>query len=128
MSEILQQLVIFLFLWSLVSMGGAILALYVVKGEWSRSFWFMSGLWGWIDGGIALYALLRPVESLEGLRDVLLINIGLDVAYMITGVALTRFSSSKLRGFGWAILVQGMFLLVLDSCFWWKCRQALIMP
>ncbi len=107
-------------------MGAAAVGLYATKKEWLRSFWLMTGLWGFVDGGIAVYAFLRPVGSLETLRDVLFFNCGLDIGYVITGFILTRLRSPKFEGFGWAIVLQGVFLLGLDVYFWWACRQAIM--
>ena len=47
------------------------------------------------------------------LRRVLLVNAGLDVGYLAVGAALVRHG--RWRGDGWAVVVQGAFLLVLDS-------------
>ncbi len=47
------------------------------------------------------------------LRRVLLVNAGLDVGYLAVGAALVR--RARWRGDGWAVLVQGGFLLVLDA-------------
>jgi hypothetical protein len=44
---------------------------------------------------------------------VLLVNAGLDVGYLAAGARLVR--GDRWRGDGLAVLVQGAFLLVLDS-------------
>jgi hypothetical protein len=44
---------------------------------------------------------------------VLLLNAGLDVGYLAAGAWLVR--RTRWRGDGLAVLVQGAFLLVLDS-------------
>jgi hypothetical protein len=52
------------------------------------------------------------------LRRVLLLNAGLDVGYLAAGAALVLAPAARargLRGDGLAVLVQGGFLLVLDT-------------
>ena len=65
MTENIQHsLVTGLRFWSLLSLGTATIGLYACSAEFWRSFWFMSGLWGLIDGGIALFALLSSSFAL----------------------------------------------------------------
>jgi len=55
---------------------------------------------------------------------VLLINAGLDVAYLGSGFLLrylsTRYDSRSdlLKGYGNSLILQGAFLLVFDLSFW----------
>jgi len=73
--------------------------------------------WGAVDGAIALVGAHRrgqrgPTDPIR-LRRVLLVNAALDVGYIAVGAALTR--GERWRGDGLAIVVQGAFLLVLDT-------------
>lgn len=83
----------------------------------TRGFGRQTAAWGLIDGAIA-YAGVRgrrrkgPTDPVR-LRRVLLVNAGLDVGYVAVGVRLLQ--GSRFRGDGLAVLVQGAFLLVLDS-------------
>lgn len=82
----------------------------------TRSFGRQSAAWGVVDGAIA-YAGIRARRSRgptdpARLRRVLLVNAGLDVGYVAGGAWLTR--SARWRGDGQAVIVQGLFLLVLD--------------
>jgi len=83
-------------------------------GETMRAFWFMSGLWAGIDILVGGWALLAPPESAADFVRLLQINAGLDVVYVLVGAALATRRGPWLRGFGWAIVVQGGFLLVYD--------------
>lgn len=72
--------------------------------------------WGVVDGAIAVVGSRRratrgPTDPAR-LRRVLLLNAGLDVGYLAAGAALLR---TRWRGDGQAVLVQGAFLLVLDT-------------
>ncbi len=73
--------------------------------------------WGAVDGAIALVGARNrsrkgPTDPAR-LRRVLLVNAGLDVGYLAAGAWLVR--DGRWRGDGQAVLVQGAFLLVLDS-------------
>lgn len=113
-----------LLLWSLLSLGTALIGLYAQPRAFWRSFWFMSGMWGLIDGGIGWFALLGDPQPLDGLILVLKINTGLDVLYLVVAGVLLSRRGPMLRGFGLAILVQGAFLLAFDGYWWWRCAAA----
>jgi hypothetical protein len=123
-NDIQHQLVAGLLLWSLFSLGTATIGLYAGPTAFWRHFWFMSGMWGLIDGGIAWFTLMierrPPVELLPILR----FNTGLDVLYLwVAGLMLIR-KKPMVRGFGLGVLVQGAFLLLFDGYFWWRCAHA----
>lgn len=97
-------------------------------------FWRAFGLqtvgWGAVDAAIALAgergAITKAAEpdsqtpqvqaeESEKLRKILLLNAGLDVAYVAAGLVMARKRNSRSRrGTGWAIAVQGAFLLAFD--------------
>ena len=83
----------------------------------TRGFGRQTAAWGAVDGLIAYAGRRRrartgPTEP-GRLRRVLLLNAGLDVGYLATGAWLVR--RTRWSGDGAAVLVQGAFLLVLDS-------------
>ncbi|MDZ4768759.1 MAG: hypothetical protein SGJ24_06490 [Chloroflexota bacterium] len=53
-------------------------------------------------------------EERGTLRNLLWLNAGLDVLYMLGGAALTRSDSAARRGMGIGIVLQGAFLFVFD--------------
>lgn len=114
---VLNQLLVVLLAWTLISMGAAHFGLHATSSERWKSFWLMSGLWGLIDGLIVLYAMLSEPLDDATFRQVLWINSGLDVAYIVTGILLSSRSRPRLQGFGNAIIIQGVFLLGLDVTF-----------
>ena len=83
----------------------------------TRGFGRQTAAWGAVDGAIALAgrrsrARRGPTEP-RRLRRVLLVNTGLDVAYVAVGAWLVR--DGRWRGDGWAVVVQGGFLALLDG-------------
>lgn len=105
--------------WSALWLTGAVVALWLLAGRgfW-RSFWFMSGLWCIVNTAIGVWSLLDPPESIEQFRRLLLINSGLDVVYLIVGGVLLLQRQPMPRGFGAAICLQGLALLVFDLVWW----------
>jgi hypothetical protein len=120
-----------LLVWSLVSViaGVALLAF----GALLQGIGLQSFAWGAVDAGIALVGgwvtrrrrggladesapevLAREARNL---RRILLINTGLDVLYVTSGVALALTLGTDnpfWRGNGWGIVVQGGFLFCFD--------------
>lgn len=121
---IAAQLIALLILWALLSLGSATIGLYARPREFWRSFWFMSGVWGGIDGLIGWFALLGEPQAPDQLLPFLRFNAGLDVIYILVGGILLGRRGATTRGFGLGVLVQGVFLLVLDGGYWWRCAQA----
>ena len=78
--------------------------------------------------GITLGSLLADQLHLENL---LLLNAGLDVAYVAVGFWLRALAlipetqaSERLAGFGRSLWVQGGFLLLFDAGFWMVVHRA----
>ena len=103
-----------LLLWSLPWAGAGIIGLWASSDDGQKGFWGMSGAWGVINSGIALAGLLGAEPLLGDLKTVLLVNAGLDVAYMLGGIYLLTRPEATWRGSGVAVLIQGGFLLAFD--------------
>jgi hypothetical protein len=137
-------------LWRVAAWGGANLALgAVLMGASDRSarparfgYGLQSGIWGAVNLGIAGIGLrggpgapagsLDPaIASVRGYHDVLLVNMGLNVAYAGVGATLLAAgyrdvrSAGAWRGHGAALIVQGAGLLVLDGIALWGARGRL---
>jgi hypothetical protein len=112
------QLIIALTAWALLWLTAAAVGLYARPREWWRGFWFMSALWAAIDGAIAWWGLVNPPLSPAELAPILLVNIGLGVGYLLGAALLLTRRTPLLKGFGGAVLVQGLYLLVQDSYFY----------
>ena len=70
-----QQLIAAIFALTLVSLGGATVALFLKPRDSARGFWLMVGLWGLLDGFIVWPALLQDPLAPDELRWVLGINL-----------------------------------------------------
>lgn len=73
---------------------------------------------------ISLYQNLRQQQKVESL---LLLNSGLDLAYITTGLYLkergTNHLNDKTKGYGGSLMLQGSFLLVFDIIQFVQHRQ-----
>ncbi len=86
-----------------------------------QAFGLMTVAWGFVDSTIAAIGLRsqRP-PSLDALRTFLAFNLGLDFAYIGVGLTMAALAGNRtrVRGFGQAIVVQGVLLLWLDGMLW----------
>ncbi|MFM7098860.1 MAG: DUF6992 family protein [Gemmataceae bacterium] len=124
---ILLSLTIGLIAWAFLSLGAAVAGLYFPTKkdlELWRAFWFMNGIWGLIDGIIGWANLLTTPATLDFLAKVLAINTFLDFIYITAGLVLVALKKPILKGFGFAVLLQGGFLLVFDSIFLYFCYRS----
>ncbi len=103
-----------LMLWALLSLGGGVLALGRAQAPFWRGFWWMTGVWGLVNGGIAYWAWTAPEPEPSLLARLLWLNAGLDLLYLALGVFLWTRPRPLLKGYGLAVLVQGGFLLLFD--------------
>jgi len=118
-----------LLFWAGLSFGVALPMLFSSR-EWVRSFGGMTAGWAVVNALIALFALRGVRRKMAQNADeattgawmrqlvrLLWINAGLDVLYIIVGVGLTLWDPANrmLNAFGWAIVIQGAFLLVFDG-------------
>lgn len=74
----------------------------------------MTGLWALVNAAIAYGGWLGAEPDPASLRRLLWINAGLDTLYMGVGLGLSRRPGPMFKGFGLAIVVQGLFLLGFD--------------
>lgn len=118
--------------WAIVNIGAGAAGWASSKGGSNKYFYQMTTIWGAANLGAALLGYTgaksntgKPLNASESLKaqqkieKIFLINGGLDLAYIGTGVFLrhrgdTR-NSNQLRGYGSATIVQGVFLLLFDG-------------
>lgn len=123
--------------------GWAIANLAVGATGWARTsgsemyFHQMNFFWNTINLGIAGFSFYSTAQmdpfSMTGqeildnhlrIENLYLINGGLDIAYMGTGLLLRRLSmnnqkrADQLKGYGNAVLLQGGFLFLFDGVMW----------
>lgn len=135
-------------LWRLAVWGGASLifgaALFLSRrGAVLRGFAVQNAAWGAIDLLIAVVGLssarqLPPPLWAEVFRaernwhDILLLNTGLNIAYVVVGLALLAAGKNGVRhaaawrGHGAGVAVQGAALLLLDGIVLIASRQRLV--
>ena len=104
---------------------------FKVTGE-AKYFHQFNAMWNVVNLGIAAFGYFNAVNSdpssmtnleiikdYNSLQNFLLLNAGLDVAYIATGFYLKErsknsSSAERLRGYGNSLLLQGGFLLLFD--------------
>lgn len=120
--------------WSILNGVGGLIALFILRG-YAYYFGMMCGVWGVINFAVAnvffyhtLYRKLPKHSVYERLlvqshvEKMLFLNIGLDVAYVFVGFWLREHSficdvlyPNLWFGFGCAVIMQGLFLLIQDT-------------
>lgn len=91
----------------------------------------MNVMWGGINMGLAALgylglkdkdglSLVQSIKQQMGIEKTYMLNLGLDVAYVATGLYLkerskSRLNPQKLKGYGESIMVQGAALFLLDG-------------
>ena len=104
---------------------------FKASGE-TKYFHQFNAAWNIVNLGIAAFGYFNAVNSdpssmtnleiikdFNSLQNLLLLNAGLDVAYIATGFYLKErpknsSNSERLRGYGNSLLLQGGFLLLFD--------------
>jgi hypothetical protein len=78
-----------------------------------------AGYWGAVQEQPSAISLAETVQKQSSIESILLLNAGLDVAYMAGGAWMLEHSKTsadaeRWRGYGQSLLLQGGFLLVFD--------------
>lgn len=131
-------------LWGLANAAaGAAVALSTPRDEdpGRHGFGVQTAGWGIINLGIAAAGLAfsgrgdPPETRAQALAaesrwgQILVLNEGLNVGYMMAGGALVVASGrglergDEVRGHAWAVVLQGLGLFVLDGVAWWGHRE-----
>lgn len=105
---------------------------FASSGE-ARQFHAMNAMWNIVNLGIAAFGYsvavnAGPVDKLSDvlkqsteMQNILLLNAGLDVAYIVTGFLLREKGKTSekyseiLKGYGSSLVMQGAFLLIFDT-------------
>lgn len=118
--------------WAITNIGYGTIASTQANGE-AKYFHQMNAIWNVVNLGIGIPGIIsaykknQPKDLFElneyqhKIEKVYLINTGLDIAYIASGLALRNFGESKtgeprlrLKGYGNAIMMQGGYLLIHD--------------
>lgn len=124
-------------IWALLNIAIGGYLTYILEDGEPESFHHMNAAWNLINLGVAwamlhaanyadigTYDLLTSIGKHFQAQKLMLLNIGLDVSYMLAGLTLFEHSKNNekfhfvLRGFGKSIILQGAFLFVLDITFY----------
>ncbi|WP_157740824.1 DUF6992 family protein [Mucilaginibacter xinganensis] len=118
--------------WAVANIGVGAAGWANSKGGTNKYFYQMTTIWGAANLGAALLGYTgtrnngnqssRAADVLKAqkkIEKIFLINGGLDIAYIGTGIYLTHRGNSRnsdqLKGYGPAVIAQGVFLLLFDG-------------
>jgi hypothetical protein len=110
---------------------------------WQKQFFGFNAAWNVVNGTLAYAGLTRlrdeevssdPVLALHRYtrtERILMLNCGLDLAYIATGFALNNMAKNtnagltynRLKGYGTSLYLQGGFLLLFDSIYALALKQ-----
>ena len=108
-----------------------------------KYFYQMNLYWNVVNGALAGFGVLgakksqgnlsafQTLEEQSGTEKTFLVNTGLDVAYVMTGVYLLEKSKNStgnqdmLKGYGQSVILQGGFLLLFDGIMYGVHRSHL---
>ncbi|MEX1188338.1 MAG: hypothetical protein WED33_03705 [Bacteroidia bacterium] len=123
--------------WSLINITSGLILRNNTMGE-DRYFHEMNAIWNTVNLGLAASGFIKvskeqPENSAFAVLDkqlqlekTLLLNSGLDIAYITAGAYLLERSKNennpidrqRFRGYGRGLVLQGAFLLIFDSVFY----------
>lgn len=103
--------------WSFAWFVAGLVLLYRAD-EFRRGFASLSAGWCVVNLIIVFFGFRDRTEPVLGqTREFLAFNLGLNIAYMAVGITLVVLGADRgfQRGAGYAVLIQGLALLVLDG-------------
>ena len=113
--------------WALVNLTAGAIGASTAVDPSVRAFHTGNALWNTVNLALAVPGLLVPPRTADPgealrrgrtLEKVYLFNAGLDAAYITAGALLVQrgnlLDQPRLRGWGWALVVQGAFLALYD--------------
>ena len=129
---ILRKHLVVLAWWSIVNIVGGIAALCFLEGFWYY-FWMMGVVWGLLNFAIVMGVFqhtfyrkfnggaFERIENQRHVEKIMFLNIGIDSAYIFAGLLLREHGficgvahADLWLGFGWSVIVQGVFLFSYD--------------
>jgi uncharacterized membrane protein len=123
--------------WAAINLLSGGVLTFITEGQLSY-FHAMNASWGIINTGVAAFlyyhhnhvfdhaqTLLQQMDHQRHAEKMILFNIGLDITFMVAGIALYQHAlaagilyTELWKGFGISVMVQGAFLLMQDSIFY----------
>ncbi|MFI5196350.1 MAG: DUF6992 family protein [Chitinophagales bacterium] len=130
-------------LWGIANIAAGSIGYFTAKQDEWKYFHEMNVIWGMVNTGIAAMGMAgvrkelnvrlsyeRSYDRYRANKKLYLVNAGLDVLYIATGVGLTEYSvnaktdAAIYRGFGRSIAIQGVFLLLFDNVMFAAHQQS----
>jgi hypothetical protein len=122
--------------WAILNMASS--PILANQSDGSRKYFHqMNGYWNVINFGLAgigyfnltkqdpaTFTLSQTLAEQASIEKILLLNTGLDIAYVLGGLYMVELSNRKtknkdlLKGFGQSIMLQGAFLFTFDLVFY----------
>ncbi|MFN8413139.1 MAG: hypothetical protein U0Z26_12200 [Anaerolineales bacterium] len=107
------------------SIGSLLVGLYLwfATNDFGRGFGIQAVAWAVVDAAIAIFgaksatrrkSTADPKKEALFIRKVLLVNVGLDILYLIGGVGVMSRGGMFWLGTGWGIVLQATFLFFFD--------------
>lgn len=137
--------------WCFINLLTGLTGLFLFSGQW-RYFFLMNIVWALINFAIVVFIFdhtfyqrfsqgnsFERIEVQRHVEKMLLLNIGLDTAYIFAGLFLRSLAYLPATdypelwiGFGWSVILQGAYLFIHDNVFHYlhlinfrKCRPFL---
>lgn len=118
--------------WGVANLGVGAIGWASANNKTDKYFYRMSTFWGAVNTGVAVLGFtgakrnmkqqLNSTDNLKAQQTIertFLINGGLDLAYIGTGIYLNgrgnKREDEKLKGYGSSMIMQGIFLLLFDG-------------
>jgi hypothetical protein len=110
-----NRIAIPLLIWGGINIIAGIFYLFI-SSDLIKGVLLQALFWGLIDAIIGIVSLFRKKKiDLKKIKKILLINVYLDVLYIIIGVVLVLLGSSNFMiGNGYGLIIQGLFLFIVD--------------
>jgi hypothetical protein len=121
----------FLTSWAATNIAGGTTAYYLAKDPEWKYFHEMNVFWNTVNLGLGISGLMserksktslnleQSIKAQKKIERIFLVNSGIDLLYIGGGLAMRQMQNAKnperMRGYGNAIILQGIFLLLFDG-------------
>jgi hypothetical protein len=134
-NKISKDAMIVLGSWAAANIASGLIVAGQTTGE-TKYVWQMNAYWNLVNGGLAVmgyinarkamtkkYGYPENVGAQSSMEKLYAFNLGLDLAYIATGLFLgekgmhetNQKSQEQLKGYGTSIIIQGGFLFLMDG-------------
>jgi hypothetical protein len=98
---------------------------FIVSSEIFKGIIIQAFFWGFIDLILGLFVFFsKKARDRSKIRKILLVNIFLDIGYIVGGIILVVLSARQIYvGSGYGVIIQGTFLFCADLIHYMKLRE-----